>query len=137
MDILEIIKERKSIRCYKPDLPPRKLILECLEAAILDTIQTKRYVEKEDRRFSPTQLGRLVTDLLYLPMGWVIVLFFRRMVEATSVQFAVWVVIGGLCYTLGFIFFAWRKLPFSHVVWHLFVIAGGVSFFLAFLLHLV
>ena len=33
MDILELIKERKSIRCYKPDPPSRKLILECLEAA--------------------------------------------------------------------------------------------------------
>lgn len=81
--------------------------------------------------------ARLVTDLLYLPMGWLIVFFYRPMVQATSMQFAVWVIIGGLCYTVGFIFFAWRKLPFSHVVWHLFVVAGGVSFFMAFFLHLV
>ena len=33
MDILELIKERKSIRCFKPDIPAREVVLECLEAA--------------------------------------------------------------------------------------------------------
>lgn len=80
--------------------------------------------------------NRLV-DLLYVPMGWLIVIAFRPMVEATSTPFLVWAIIGGICYTVGFVFYAWRRLPFSHVVWHLFVIGGSLSFFLAYALHLV
>ena len=78
----------------------------------------------------------LYTDLVYLPMGWLIILAFRPMLESTSIGFAVWTLIGGGCYTVGMVFYAWKKLPFSHVVWHLFVIGGSISFFLAYALHL-
>ena len=81
--------------------------------------------------------ARLAANFLYIPMGWFVALVFRPLLRATSLQFFIWIMIAGACYTLGFIFFAWRKLPFSHVVWHLFVIGGGVSFFVAFVLHLV
>jgi len=40
--------------------------------------------------------------------------------------------IGGLFYTLGTIFFVWEKLPYNHAIWHLFVIAGSISHFFAF-----
>lgn len=79
---------------------------------------------------------RLIADLLYVPMGWLILLVFRPMMHATSPGFIVWALTGGACYTIGVVFYAWRKLPFSHVVWHLFVIGGSVSFFMAFALHL-
>ena len=46
------------------------------------------------------------------------------------------VAIGGICYTIGVVFYAWKRLPFNHVVWHLFVIAGSISFFLGFARHL-
>jgi len=80
--------------------------------------------------------SKLTTDLIYVPMGWLIVLVFRPMIESTSVAFAMWMLIGGACYAVGVVFYAWRKLPFSHVIWHLFVIGGSVSFFLAYALHL-
>ena len=79
---------------------------------------------------------RLSTDLVYVPMGWLIVFFFRPMLEATGRGFAMWMLIGGICYTVGVVFYAWRKLPYSHVIWHLFVIGGSVSFYMAFVLHL-
>ncbi len=78
----------------------------------------------------------ILTDIIYLPMGWLIVIAFRPMIESTSVGFAIWTLIGGACYTVGMIFYAWKKLPFSHVVWHLFVIGGSVSFFMGYALHL-
>ncbi len=38
----------------------------------------------------------------------------------------VWLLLdGGLCYTAGVIFYAWKRLPFSHAIWHLFVLAGN------------
>lgn len=79
----------------------------------------------------------MLTDLIYLPMGWLIVVALRPMLQATSTGFAVWALIGGISYTAGILFYAWKRLPFNHVIWHLFVIAGSVSFFMAFALHLV
>jgi len=38
---------------------------------------------------------------------------------------------GGLSYSIGILFYVWRKLKFSHMVWHLFVMAGSISFFFA------
>ena len=43
----------------------------------------------------------------------------------------VWVVAGGLSYTLGAVFYAAKKLPFNHAIWHLFVLAGGFCHFVA------
>ncbi len=76
------------------------------------------------------------TDLMYLPMGWLIVFAFRPMVTATSPAFAAWTLVGGGLYTLGVLFYAWKRLPFNHVIWHLFVIAGSVMFFFGYGLHL-
>ncbi|MEE8441495.1 MAG: hemolysin III family protein [Spirochaetia bacterium] len=80
---------------------------------------------------------RLLADLLYVPMGWLIVLFFRPLLQTTSVQLVVWAMIAGVFYTVGVVFYAWCKFSFSHVVWHLFVIVAGVSFFVGYALHLV
>jgi hemolysin III len=47
------------------------------------------------------------------------------MLRALSPAGVAWMVAGGLCYTLGVIFFAWKSLRFNHAVWHLFVLAGS------------
>jgi len=44
-------------------------------------------------------------------------------------SFLMWLLIGGMCYTLGIIFFVMKKLPYHHSVWHLFVLAGSISHF--------
>jgi hemolysin III len=79
---------------------------------------------------------KLWTDLLYVPMGWLVAFVFRPVLESTPPGFVLWLVIGAICYTAGVGFFAWRKLPYSHVVWHLLVIGGSISFFMGFALHL-
>jgi hemolysin III len=43
---------------------------------------------------------------------------------------------GGAAYTLGVAFYLWRRLPYSHAVWHLFVLGGSVCHFFLFLLYL-
>ncbi len=45
-------------------------------------------------------------------------------------------VAGGLCYTLGLVFFAWKSLRYHHFIWHLFVLAGSVCHYFA-ILHYV
>ena len=70
-------------------------------------------------RFGWTQLG------LTLVMGWLIVLAAPVMIPALSTAGLLWLAAGGLAYTVGVGFFLWERLPYSHAVWHLFVIAGS------------
>ena len=41
-----------------------------------------------------------------------------------------WLIAGGLCYTVGAVFYAADRLPFNHTVWHVFVLGGGICHFL-------
>jgi hemolysin III len=47
----------------------------------------------------------------------------------------VWLVAGGLAYTIGAVFYAAKRLPFNHAIWHLFVVAGSVFHFMAVILY--
>lgn len=77
----------------------------------------------------------IISDLLYIPMGWTLIIAIRPMIRTLPMPLLLWMLAGGLCYTVGVIFYAMRKMPFSHTVWHLFVMGGSVSFFLGFSLH--
>ncbi|MCF7933799.1 MAG: hemolysin III family protein [Spirochaetia bacterium] len=74
--------------------------------------------------------------VLYLLMGWMIVFFWNDIVPFIPEALIFWVIAGGLTYTLGVIFYALKRLPFAHAVWHLFVLGGSACFFIGFLQHL-
>jgi len=78
----------------------------------------------------------IASDLLYLPMGWLIIAAFKPLRAAAPQELIMWTMLGGGLYTGGIVFYLWKKLPFSHVLWHLFVLAGGISFYLGFALYL-
>ena len=46
-----------------------------------------------------------------------------------------WLVLGGGLYTLGCVFYLWKSLPYAHMVWHLFVLAGTICHFFCLLWH--
>ncbi len=69
--------------------------------------------------------------LLYLVMGWTLLFILPAMIENISPRGLWFILAGGLSYTLGVIFYMWRRLMFSHMIWHLFVIGGSVCFFFA------
>lgn len=77
------------------------------------------------------------TDLLYLPMGWLLLLFLRPVAAAVPPAMILWMIAGGLCYTGGILFYLIKRIPLGHVLWHLAVIAGGSCFFTAFWRYLV
>jgi hemolysin III len=80
---------------------------------------------------------RLLSVLLYLVMGWLVLVAIEPMVASVA-RPGLWLLLaGGLCYTLGVIFYAWRQLPYSHAVWHLFVLAGSICHFFAVLLYVI
>ncbi len=76
-----------------------------------------------------------VAMVIYLLMGWSIV-FLGIPTLATLPKTALWLLVsGGLCYTGGIIFFALKKPRYMHSVWHLFVLAGSILHYFAFLFY--
>jgi hemolysin III len=67
----------------------------------------------------------------YLVMGWLVVVAAPQVAEAIGPDAMAWVVAGGLSYTVGAAFYAAKKLPYNHAIWHLFVLAGGICHFVA------
>jgi len=80
------------------------------------------------------ELGRL-SLILYLLMGWISVSCVVQLVHALPWGGIIWLVIGGLCYTIGVIFFIFERVPFFHTVWHLFVLAGSIAHFFAIFIY--
>ncbi len=70
------------------------------------------------------------SSLLYLAMGWLIMLDLGslRLLFTDSMMF--WLAAGGAFFTVGIVFYAWNKLYFNHVIWHLFVLGGSTSHFI-------
>lgn len=72
-----------------------------------------------------------VSTALYLAMGWLVLLAFGPLLKNLPMAGVWWLVAGGVAYSSGVIFFAWRKLPFNHAIWHLFVLGGSACHVLA------
>jgi hemolysin III len=67
----------------------------------------------------------------YLLMGWLIVVAAPQVAAAVGPDGITWLVAGGLSYTIGAAFYASKRLVFSHAIWHVFVLVGGLCHFLA------
>ncbi len=78
-------------------------------------------------------MGRfpVLAPLFYLAMGWTGVFALRPLLATVGTGVVEWLVAGGVVYTLGVAFYAWKRLPFNHTVWHLFVLGGSVCHFVA------
>ena len=68
--------------------------------------------------------------MLYLIMGWLIVIDFSNLADYIGSNGTLMLFSGGLFYTLGIVFYAINKIPFNHVIWHLFVLGGAICHFL-------
>ncbi|MCF7823215.1 MAG: hemolysin III family protein [Candidatus Marinimicrobia bacterium] len=77
-----------------------------------------------------------ISTTFYLLMGWVVMVAIKPLIAALPTAGLIWLVVGGLAYTGGVIFYAWEKLPFNHAIWHGFVMAGSFSHFIAVLIYL-
>lgn len=79
---------------------------------------------------------KAVSLILYIGMGWIAVFTVRPIIEMTSLGFFMWILGGGLLYTLGTIFYSVKKIPYNHAIWHLFVLAASVLHFVGILKYL-
>ncbi len=74
---------------------------------------------------------RLGSTLLYLAMGWLVLIATRPMLQ-TVPSAGLWLLLaGGLCYSVGTVFYLWKRLRYHHAIWHLFVLGGSICHFFA------
>jgi hemolysin III len=75
----------------------------------------------------------LTSTLLYVFMGWLIVFVWDPITQGVDQKGISLLILGGIFYTIGSIFYVWRGFKYHHAVWHIFVIAGSASHFFAIL----
>ncbi|MBN2503161.1 MAG: hemolysin III family protein [Anaerolineales bacterium] len=76
-------------------------------------------------RFEKLTLG------LYILMGWLVVIAIKPMLSSLALGSLIALLVGGIAYTSGVVFYVWKKLPFNHAIWHGFVMIGSVAHFIA------
>ena len=74
---------------------------------------------------------------LYVCMGWIVVIAFKPMINSVSTGGLILLLLGGLSYTSGVIFYLWKKLPYNHAIWHGFVLAGSILHYFAVLFYVI
>lgn len=73
-----------------------------------------------------------LSTALYVLMGWTAIGFIVQIVEALPAECLMWIILGGVLYTSGVVFYMLdEKIEFCHFLWHLFVLAGSVAHFFA------
>ncbi|MBU5468410.1 hemolysin III family protein [Virgibacillus sp. MSJ-26] len=77
-----------------------------------------------------------LSTLFYILMGWLIVIVWEPLTLIMDGSGIRLLVLGGIFYTVGCIFYVWRSFPYHHAVWHLFVLAGSAFHFFS-ILHYV
>lgn len=79
---------------------------------------------------------KVFSMICYIAMGWVIIFTFKTLIDSLSFGGIVFLLVGGVCYTLGAVIYGvGKKVKFMHSVWHLFVLSGSICHFFSVLLY--
>jgi hemolysin III len=78
-----------------------------------------------------TYRPRWLSAAVYLAMGWLVVLAIKPLTATLDPGGVKLLVAGGLAYTVGTVFYVYKRIPYFHAVWHLFVLGGSICHFLA------
>ena len=87
--------------------------------------------------FKLTRLGKnqWLSTTIYMLMGWLVIIAIVPLIRHLPMDGVLWLLAGGIAYTLGVIFFLMETIPFMHIIWHLFVLGGGICHFFAVLYY--
>ncbi len=80
---------------------------------------------------------KILAPLVYLFMGWLLIFAIKPAVTLIPREGLYLLLAGGLFYSFGLIFYAWKRLLFHHAIWHLFVLAGSTFHYFAVFLHVI
>lgn len=78
-----------------------------------------------------------LSTAIYLLMGWMAIIAIEELVNALSYEGLIWLILGGIFYSAGVIFYVREKLRFHHAIWHLFVLGGSACHYVSILLYVV
>ncbi|HEX6851073.1 MAG TPA: hemolysin III family protein [Candidatus Polarisedimenticolaceae bacterium] len=84
--------------------------------------------------FIPWKYSRVISHILYVAMGWLALVALGSILRGTGVVGGTLILAGGILYTAGIGFYAWKRLPHHHGIWHLFVLGGSICHYVAILL---
>lgn len=73
---------------------------------------------------------------IYLVMGWTAVLFFPSIISNSSSIFLGLIIAGGIMYSIGAFFYANKKIPYNHVIWHIFISIASILHFIAIIFYI-
>jgi len=73
----------------------------------------------------------------YAVMGWLILIVIVPVMNTLPLMGTLWILIGGVCYSMGILFFKVIKFPYHHLVWHMLVLAGTISHFFAVFFYMI
>jgi hemolysin III len=80
---------------------------------------------------------RVLSTFMYLGMGWIVVIAFKPLIHSLPKGGLILLITGGLLYTLGTVFYLWKRLPFGHAIWHGFVLAASACHFFSVFLYVI
>ena len=73
----------------------------------------------------------------YAAMGWLVLIAIVPVMHTLPLMGLLWILIGGLCYSVGILFYNTIKFPYHHLVWHLLVLAGSISHFISVFFYII
>lgn len=79
----------------------------------------------------------LFNVILYASMGWLVLIALVPLIKTLPFMGWMWILIGGVCYSAGIWFFRVARFRFAHLVWHLLVVAGSISHFMAVFFYII
>ncbi|WP_271768186.1 PAQR family membrane homeostasis protein TrhA [Aquimarina algiphila] len=79
----------------------------------------------------------VLSVILYLIMGWLIILDIDTLSNVVGDEGITYLMLGGAAYTIGIVFYALKQIPFGHVIWHLFVLAGSIFHYMFILRYVI
>lgn len=78
-----------------------------------------------------------VTATVSAIMGWTVIVAFKPLMENVETGGIILLILGGITYTAGIAFYGWKRFPWNHAVWHLFVLGGSVFHYFAVLFYVI
>lgn len=80
---------------------------------------------------------KILSTILYVAMGWLILFSFRSLVQNLEYSGLVWLIAGGLAYTVGAVLYSMERIKFNHAIFHIFVLMGTFCHFISVYLYVV
>ena len=95
----------------------------CISGIVLNIVDLKRF-EK-------------ISMILYILMGWFVIFMLKDVVSSLDINGLILLILGGLAYTIGIIFYKAKKIRYMHSIWHVFVLMGSIFHYMCIYLFVI